>query len=395
MDTSVCCHILAKHLTDAYITSWVGNANISLDIHRVINLEEVYDKAREKTSSFTHIWIVEEKYLPKDIGKLCYYLSLNKEAMVPLMTSSKSDFSNFWGDLDDYGFYKESNDYLNIVNKQIIGTLVVPYIMGNILFRTDVLLSITNTNEGDFDMSVCTSLRNKRIPMWVNNEHDIGNCRDFTSVVFHNSPDIWKLDNILSKFMLDFLANPSRDIFKKIGHDIWQFPFFTKEFCDALVLAAIKQNTWSKGGDSYYDERIENDENYPTQDIHLKDLGLDTFWEEVIVDKCFKIILDTLYNYEVKDYNIAFIARYAKLPGIKAQTKLSPHHDSSVYTTNIALSEPNKDYIGGGCRFIYKNITLANIPKGHITLHPGRVTHYHEGLEITSGTRYILVSFNN
>lgn len=26
-------------------------------------------------------------------------------------------------------------------------------------------------------------------------------------------------------------------------------------------------------------------------------------------------------------------------------------------------------------------------------MHPGRLTHYHEGLEVTNGTRYIMISF--
>jgi hypothetical protein len=32
---------------------------------------------------------------------------------------------------------------------------------------------------------------------------------------------------------------------------------------------------------------------------------------------------------------------------------------------------------------------------GTLLAHPGRVTHYHEGLSTTSGTRYIMVSFVN
>ena len=33
--------------------------------------------------------------------------------------------------------------------------------------------------------------------------------------------------------------------------------------------------------------------------------------------------------------------------------------------------------------------------KGWATIHPGRLTHYHEGLPITSGKRFIFVSFVN
>ena len=32
---------------------------------------------------------------------------------------------------------------------------------------------------------------------------------------------------------------------------------------------------------------------------------------------------------------------------------------------------------------------------GTMMVHPGRVTHFHEGLSTTSGTRYIMISFVN
>ena len=75
------------------------------------------------------------------------------------------------------------------------------------------------------------------------------------------------------------------------------------------------------------------------------------------------------------------------------QEFLRPHHDASVYTVNIALNEADTDYVGGGCRFIRQQKKLTHIPVGFSSIHPGRCTHYHEGLPITSGTRFILVSF--
>ena len=74
------------------------------------------------------------------------------------------------------------------------------------------------------------------------------------------------------------------------------------------------------------------------------------------------------------------------------QQNLSPHHDSSTYTVNIAL---NDEYEGGGCRFIRQDVKLLNQKISYSSIHPGRLTHYHEGLPITSGKRYILVSFIN
>jgi hypothetical protein len=86
---------------------------------------------------------------------------------------------------------------------------------------------------------------------------------------------------------------------------------------------------------------------------------------------------------------LAFVVRYRP----NEQDHLKPHHDASTYTLNIALNTPNKDFEGGGCRFLRSNCTLSSTVKGWGVIHPGRLTHYHEGLKVTNGTRYIFVSF--
>lgn len=48
---------------------------------------------------------------------------------------------------------------------------------------------------------------------------------------------------------------------------------------------------------------------------------------------------------------------------------------------------------GGGCRFLRYNCSVRAPRKGWALMHPGRLTHYHEGLPTTKGTRYIAVSF--
>lgn len=48
---------------------------------------------------------------------------------------------------------------------------------------------------------------------------------------------------------------------------------------------------------------------------------------------------------------------------------------------------------GGGCRFLRYDCRVSSPRKGWALLHPGRLTHYHEGLPTTRGTRYIMVSF--
>ena len=52
----------------------------------------------------------------------------------------------------------------------------------------------------------------------------------------------------------------------------------------------------------------------------------------------------------------------------------------------------NDDYEGGEVHFIKRKCRIKN-KKGHALIHPGRITHYHEGLPVTKGTKYICVSF--
>ncbi len=48
---------------------------------------------------------------------------------------------------------------------------------------------------------------------------------------------------------------------------------------------------------------------------------------------------------------------------------------------------------GGGCHFMRYNCSVTTPRVGWTFMHPGRLTHYHEGLRVTKGTRYIMVSF--
>lgn len=109
-----------------------------------------------------------------------------------------------------------------------------------------------------------------------------------------------------------------------------------------------------------------------------------------------------------------FVVRYRP----DEQPSLRPHHDSSTFTINIALNRKNIDYEvlcslshvpikantrltanfvfvcqGGGCRFLRYDCKVESPRKGWSFMHPGRLTHYHEGLPTTRGTRYIMVSF--
>uniref|UniRef100_A0A915HYP8 Fe2OG dioxygenase domain-containing protein n=1 Tax=Romanomermis culicivorax TaxID=13658 RepID=A0A915HYP8_ROMCU len=83
-----------------------------------------------------------------------------------------------------------------------------------------------------------------------------------------------------------------------------------------------------------------------------------------------------------------FVVRYRP----DEQPSLRPHHDASTFTINLALNQHGVDYQGGGAHFIRYNCSVIKSRPGWTLLHPGRLTHYHEGLRTTAGTRYIMVS---
>jgi len=84
-----------------------------------------------------------------------------------------------------------------------------------------------------------------------------------------------------------------------------------------------------------------------------------------------------------------FIVRYKP----DGQASLRPHFDASTFSTVVTLNRQGVDFEGGGTHFIRQNCTVAGGEVGSAIMFPGLLTHQHEGLETTKGTRYIIVSF--
>ena len=84
--------------------------------------------------------------------------------------------------------------------------------------------------------------------------------------------------------------------------------------------------------------------------------------------------------YGVRD---AFIMKYTP----ETQNKLALHHDASLVTGSIKL---NEQYKGGSLVYPRQDMSNDNTKVGNCILFPGQVTHGHQCLEITEGTKYSL-----
>jgi hypothetical protein len=161
-------------------------------------------------------------------------------------------------------------------------------------------------------------------------------------------------------------------------------------YCKEKIEEVENYGVWSDG--SNYDNRLDGGyENVPTVDIHMNQVGFEAQFLELMrlyVEPLQTRVYTGYYHYP-PFASMNFVVRYKP----DEQRELKPHHDTSTYTINIALNTVNKDYTGGGCRFTRYNCSVVDTKLGWVIMHPGKLTHQHEGLRILTGTRYIMVSF--
>lgn len=160
--------------------------------------------------------------------------------------------------------------------------------------------------------------------------------------------------------------------------NIYTIPAFTEEFCDFIIDEAESCNCWT----------VDRHESYPTTDMVLRTIGLGETYHEIL-KKYFWPLSAKIFKLEEESWldmnSENFIARYHPY----AQYHLSLHHDASQITTVVTL---NEDFEGGGTYFPNQNAKLKG-KKGDVSIHPGQITHWHGGLPVEAGQRYIIVSF--
>lgn len=321
-------------------------------------------------------------------------LLADKNICAPLLLKKNKSWSNFWGEINNDGYYKRSFDYFDIIQGNKKGCWNVPYITGVILIKRNIILQYPNCfdnynnydNNIDIDMVFCERMRNNGVFMYVINYQNYGYIekKEINILDYFDYHEKWEEKYINQ----NYFKTIARNNFEIVCQDAFNFPLFTESFCKEIIDLCELNSNWSPGLNNHNDKRLGKNgyENVPTQDIHLNQINFHDIWDS-IVHKYIAPVAKVLYSsYVTKKTNISFVVKYS----IDGQKDLSPHHDSSTYTINITL---NNDFEGGGCRFIRQNIDLVNKDIGVATIHPGKLTHYHQGIPITKGKRYILVSF--
>lgn len=324
----------------------------------------------------------------------------NRGVLSPIMRIPGKMWSNVWGAIDSNGYYRRSDDYFDLVDRTIQGIFNLPHVSQAVLIKGELLKDIEISADSNIDSDVLLAkvLRDKSIFMYGTNTHDFGHLIENSNFdtdlirpemfqIFDNYGD-W-IERYVHKEYKEYLQNASKAL--EPCTDVFWFPIVTDEFCEDLIEMMEDYGEWSGGRNSYDDNRLPGGkENVPTVDIHMKQIGWDTHWLyflEKIVSPMQQAILPGYY--QTPSALLSFVVRYK--PG--EQDHLKPHNDASTYTINIALNRPGIDFEGGGCRFVRRNCSVTQTRKGWAMIHPGRLTHFHEGLKTTKGTRYIMVTF--
>ncbi|XP_045509441.1 procollagen-lysine,2-oxoglutarate 5-dioxygenase isoform X2 [Colias croceus] len=336
-------------------------------------------------------------------GALRRLLASGFDALAPLLARPDQPWTNFWGALSADGYYARAPDYMDIVNGELRGIWNVPfitncYLLNMELFRKPAYKGVTYSKEGvDADMAFCESLRNLGIMMHVSNEEDMGYLVDPESFdpkrthpdvyqLLHNRRD-WERRYISPDYWRNFDDGKQHSM---PCPDVYWFPLVTERFCAEWIDIMEAYGKWSDGSNK--DSRLEGGyEAVPTRDIHMKQVGLDAHWLHIL-RRYVRPLQEMVFLGYFHDPPVSlmnFVVRYRP----DEQPSLRPHHDSSTYTINLALNTPQVDYTGGGCRFLRYNCSVVDTRRGWLLMHPGRLTHYHEGLPVLSGTRYIMISF--
>ncbi|CAG9781920.1 unnamed protein product [Diatraea saccharalis] len=334
---------------------------------------------------------------------LRYLLSSGYDVIAPMLVRPGQAWSNFWGAINSAGFYARSSDYMDIVYYAVKGIWNVPfitncYLMKMSVFRNTEAKSISySVEDTDADMAFCSNLRQLGIFMHVSNELDFGHLVNPENYdISRTHPDVYSMFDNKIEWEARYLHDDYNINFEEGRKhlmpcpDVYWFPLMSPRFCKEWIEVMEAYGQWSDGSNN--DKRLEGGyEAVPTRDIHMTQVGLDRHWLHILKEyvRPLQEMVFTGYYHNPPVSIMNFVVRYRP----DEQPSLRPHHDSSTYTINLALNTPNVDYEGGGCRFIRYNCSVQNTKLGWLLMHPGRLTHYHEGLRVTKGTRYIMISF--
>ena len=354
--------------------------------------------------------------LKEKLDLLNLLVNKDKPAATHFLSMFDSEYNNLWFNKDSQGYYKRSNKNIDKGNRY--ETVYMNYFMYLNLEllrkKTDLTKIYNGTNDnniniGNFDIVISNFITNNNMKITNIYSEDIGYIIGDSNYIgdkYMNLKDIdanrycW-LEEYIHSNCKDVLFNNKKPNYKEPIPWLFDTKFATEKFCNELKELVNSYNLWSKGSNNDsglpqgYDDFPQGYngfppgyDGFPTVDVHLDEVGLKQFWDKLLKKIIAPLCEKFFVGFTTIGTNISFVVKYS----MDGQKELKPHHDDSSYTINLALND-HTEYSGGGTHFPVTDYKHRAAPIGTMLIHPGKCTHYHEGLPITSGERYILVGF--
>jgi len=334
-------------------------------------------------------------------------IAQNLSVVSPLMVVPYRTASNYWGGLNKWGRKSRARNYMDVVQYRHRGLWNVPCVSLVYLLNVrsvpnpGLLLHFTRENDKIYCSRPDSRSPSLEWPFYLTNAEHLGH--RISSNYFNTKrphPELYQVLQNRFDWEISYLHPNWKTALTQSGPveepcpDVFRFPLVTENFCREMIETSERQGKWNIGTNyngSSPTEEHPNPDPYPTVDVDFESIGFVDHWLRIVEDYVSplrrKVFSDFVLDPPFIDTTI--VIRYRP----EEQSSNKPHHDTSTYTINLALNSPGKDFEGGGCRFLRHNYSITDSRVGWMLMHPGELTHFHEGMSTTRGTRYILVSF--
>jgi hypothetical protein len=127
--------------------------------------------------------------------------------------------------------------------------------------------------------------------------------------------------------------------------DVYQFPLISAKFAKELTEEIEHFGQWSPGKETSEDGSLMGDNrNHSAVDINLKEIGFESHWQHVIKTYVLPVQELVFSRYKSKSEAksaINFVVKY----NLEGRYSFYPSHEEiSIFTINVALSQPGVDY---------------------------------------------------
>lgn len=187
--------------------------------------------------------------------------------------------------------------------------------------------------------------------------------------------------NALPQDPLDRTMNDNRMVFTHERQTLFGKPgihakLLSKEECKDILDICTKKTEWTTARHSAF----------ATTDIPIRNDPQLSYLEPLVKERLFPELAN-FYGFKTTDLDFRdiFLVKYSA----NAQKGLKMHTDGCLFSLTLLISDPS-DFEGGGT--YYQSIDkVIHLNQGDVAYHDARVMH--SGIDITKGSRYILVAF--